>query len=285
MNEKNRNLVVRIVTAVVLLPAVLALLVLGGWWTAGLVAVAAGACALEYELITQERLGPAEILAVFGAALIPLAAAARPVGFTTLTAWILWAVFVAASVQALFAPDREHAPARTAHIVTGCLYAGLGLGPIAALRVMGPEPEGLQWVISALVITWANDTCAYFAGRLLGRHKLHPAVSPNKTWEGVAGGAVGSVAGMFIARWVAFPALTSTDCWALGLLGAVLGPLGDLCESLLKRAHGVKDSGTLIPGHGGLLDRVDALLFNAPAVYLYVMAIRGLLGGPVPGAL
>ncbi|HET9155968.1 MAG TPA: phosphatidate cytidylyltransferase [Myxococcaceae bacterium] len=282
MNEKNRNLVVRIVTAVVLLPAVVVLLVLGGWWTAGLVAVAAGACALEYELITQHRLGPAELLAVLGAALIPLGAAIQTVAFATLAAWILWAVFVAASVQSLFAPDRERAPTRTAHVVTGCLYGGLGLGPIAALRV---GPEGLQWVISALVITWANDTCAYFAGRLFGRHKLHPAVSPNKTWEGFAGGVVGSVGGMFIARWVAFPALTTVDCVALGLLGAVLGPLGDLCESLLKRAHGVKDSGTLIPGHGGLLDRVDALLFNAPAVYLYVVAVRGLLGGSLPGAL
>jgi phosphatidate cytidylyltransferase len=282
VNEKNRNLVVRIVTALVLLPAVVVLLVLGGWWTAGLVAVAAGACALEYQLITQRRLGPAEILAVIGAGLIPLGAATHPVGFATVAAWILWGVFVAASVQALFAPDREHAPTRTAHVVTGCLYGGLGLGPIAALRV---GPEGLQWVISALVITWANDTCAYFAGRLFGRHKLHPVVSPNKTWEGFAGGAVGSVGGMFIARWVAFPALTTVDCVVLGLLGAVLGPLGDLCESLLKRAHGVKDSGTLIPGHGGLLDRVDALLFNAPAVYLYVVAVRGLLGGSLPGAL
>jgi phosphatidate cytidylyltransferase len=282
VNEKNRNLVVRIVTAIVLLPLVLVLLVLGGWWTAGLVAVAAAACALEYQVITQGRLGPAEVLAGLGAGLISLAAAAHPLRFTMLAAWILWAVFIAASVQALFAPDRERAPTRTAHVVTGCLYAGLGLGPIAALRV---GPEGLQWVISALVITWANDTCAYFAGRLLGRHKLHPAVSPNKTWEGFAGGAVGSVAGMFIARWVAFPALTATDCVVLGLLGAVLGPLGDLCESLLKRAHGVKDSGTLIPGHGGLLDRVDALLFNAPAVYLYVVAVRALLGGSPPDAL
>jgi phosphatidate cytidylyltransferase len=282
VNEKNRNLVVRIVTAVVLLPLVLTLLVLGGWWTAGLVAVAAAACALEYQLITQGRLGPAEVLAALGAGLISLAAAAHPLRFTMFAAWILWAVFIAASVQALFAPDRERAPTRTAHVVTGCLYAGLGLGPIAALRV---GPEGLQWVISALVITWANDTCAYFAGRLFGRHKLHPAVSPNKTWEGFAGGAVGSVAGMFIARWVAFPALTAADCLVLGLVGAVLGPLGDLCESLLKRAHGVKDSGTLIPGHGGLLDRVDALLFNAPAVYLYVVAVRALLGGSTPGAL
>ncbi len=282
MNEKNRNLVVRIATALLLLPAVLALLVLGGWWTAALVSAAAGACALEYQLITQGRLGPAELLAVLGAALIPLVAAARPLDFTAIASWVLWGVFVAASVQGLFSSDRERAPARAAHAVAGCLYGGLGLGPIAALRV---GPAGLQWVISALVITWANDTCAYFAGRLFGRHKLHPAVSPNKTWEGFAGGVVGSVAGMFITRWVAFPALTPVDCLALGLLGAVLGPLGDLCESLLKRAHGVKDSGTLIPGHGGLLDRVDALLFNAPAVYLYVVAVRGLLVGSPPGTL
>lgn len=282
MNEKNRNLVVRIVTALLLLPAVLALLVLGGWWTAALVSAAAAGCALEYGMITGGRLGPVQLLAVVGAALIPLAAAARPLGFTAIAGWILWAVFVGASVEALFAPDREHAPSRTAHAVAGCLYGGLGLGPIAALRV---GPSGLQWVISALVITWANDTCAYFAGRLLGRHKLHPSVSPNKTWEGFAGGVVGSVGGMFIARWVAFPGLTPLDCWALGLLGAVLGPLGDLCESMLKRAHGVKDSGMLIPGHGGLLDRVDALLFNAPAVYLYVVVVRGLLDAGATGAL
>ena len=282
MNDKNRNLVVRILTAVVLLPAVLGLLIAGGWWTAGLVSVAAAGCAWEYEWITQRRIGAAQALAVVGAALMPLAAAADPLGFTAIAFWILAAVFIAASVEALFAGDREHAPTRTAHAVTGSLYAGLGLAPIAALRV---GPSGLQWVISALVITWANDTCAYFAGRLLGRHKLHPAVCPNKTWEGFLGGVVGSLLGMFVARWVAFRALTTTDCVALGLLGAVLGPLGDLSESLLKRAHGVKDSGTLIPGHGGLLDRVDALLFNAPAVYLYVVAIRGLLGVPQTGAL
>lgn len=282
MNEKNRNLAVRIASALLLLPAVLALLLLGGWWCAALVSAAAGVCTLEYAWITQRRLGAAEALAVAGAALMPLVAAARPLGFPAVAFWILAAVFIGASVESLFAAGREHAPTRTAHAVTGCLYGGLGLAPIAALRV---GPAGFQWVICALVITWGNDTCAYFAGRLLGRHKLHPAVSPNKTWEGFAGGAVGSVAGMFIARLVAFPALSTVDCLALGLLGAVLGPLGDLCESLLKRANGVKDSGTIIPGHGGLLDRVDALLFNAPAVYLYVVAVRGLLLTPLPGAL
>ena len=282
MNEKNRNLVVRIASAVLLLPGVLALLVLGGWWCAVLISAAAAACALEYEWITQRRIGPEQSLAALGAGLMPLAAAARPWGFGTIAFWILGGVFLIASVAGLFAAGRDGAPTRTAHAVTGCLYGGLGLAPIAALRV---GPSGLQWVISALVITWANDTLAYFAGRLLGRHKLFPSVSPNKTWEGFAGGLVGSVGGMFVTRAVAFPGLAVTDCWVLGLVGGVVGPLGDLCESMLKRAYGVKDSGAIIPGHGGLLDRVDALLFNAPAVYVYVAAVRGLLGLPSTGAL
>ena len=177
-------------------------------------------------------------------------------------------------------PDRTVRPAPP--VVTGCLYGGLGLAPVAALRV---APDGLQWVIAALVITWANDTCAYFAGRFLGRHKMAPAISPNKTWEGFAGGMVGSVAGMFVARAVAFPALTPMDCWALGLAGGVLGPLGDLCESQLKRAYQVKDSGRIIPGHGGSSTGWTRSCFNAPAVYLYVTVVRGLLSDRASGAL
>jgi phosphatidate cytidylyltransferase len=274
VNDKNRNLAVRIATAVVLLPLVLLLLGLGGWWCAALVAFAAGVCALEYQRITVGDLGPAQLLAVAGAAAIPLAAAWQPLSFAAVGFWILGAVCFGAWVESLLSPSRPDGSARAAHAVTGCLYGGLGLAPVAALRM---RPDGLQWVIAALVITWANDTCAYFAGRFLGKHRMAPTVSPNKTWEGFAGGLVGSVAGMFVARAIAFPGLTAVDCWALGLAGGVLGPLGDLCESRLKRGHQIKDSGRIIPGHGGLLDRVDALLFNAPAVYLYVTVVRGLL--------
>jgi phosphatidate cytidylyltransferase len=138
--------------------------------------------------------------------------------------------------------------------------------------------DGLAWVIAALVITWANDTAAYFAGRFLGRHKLYPEVSPNKTWEGFAGGLVGSVGGMSIARAFFFPVFTAADCLLLGVAGGILGPIGDLCESMLKRAYGVKDSGRIIPGHGGILDRIDALLFNAPLVFVYIKFLRGLVG-------
>jgi phosphatidate cytidylyltransferase len=88
---------------------------------------------------------------------------------------------------------------------------------------------------------------------------------------------VGSVGGMFITRAFFYPVLTVTDCLVLGVAGGILGPIGDLCESMLKRAYGVKDSGRIIPGHGGILDRIDALLFNAPLVFVYITFVRGLL--------
>jgi phosphatidate cytidylyltransferase len=280
VNDKNRNLVVRVVSVALLLPAVLALLIAGGWPAALLFAVVAAGCTFEYQRITTPAFGVAQAAAVAGAALMALAAARRPAEFGSFAFGILALVFVIAWIAQLFVGPFAEAPTHSAHAVTGCLYGGLAMASLAALR---SGPEGLQWVIAALVMTWANDTCAYFAGRLFGRHKLYPEVSPNKTWEGFFGGMAGSVAGMFIARWVAFPALTVQDCVVLGLVGGVVGPLGDLCESMLKRAYQVKNSGSLIPGHGGLLDRVDALLFNAPALYLYVMVVRGLLSAPLAG--
>jgi phosphatidate cytidylyltransferase len=269
----NSNLLVRVGTALTLLPAVLALLWFGGWYTGVLVAVAAGACALEYAQLTVGPIGPPQVVSVLGAAALPLLATASPRGFAAPAFWVVAGVFYFAWVDQLVRGPTAEAPTRSAHAVTGCLYGGLGLAPVAALRV---SPDGLAWVIAALVITWANDTCAYFVGRAFGRHKFYPAVSPNKTWEGFAGGFLGSVGGLFIARLV-FPVLRPLDCVVLGLAAGLFGPLGDLCESMLKRAYGAKDSGVLIPGHGGILDRVDALLFNAPVVYLYLMVVRGRL--------
>jgi phosphatidate cytidylyltransferase len=123
-------------------------------------------------------------------------------------------------------------------------------------------------------VTFGNDTGAYFAGRGLGRHKLYPAVSPAKTVEGGIGGLLASVLVMFLARATLAPWLTIGDCLLVALPAAVLGPVGDLVESLIKRAAGVKDSGRLIPGHGGVLDRIDALLFVAAWVFVYAMYLR-----------
>jgi phosphatidate cytidylyltransferase len=120
-------------------------------------------------------------------------------------------------------------------------------------------------------VTWANDTFAYFAGLTFGKHRLMEHVSPKKTWEGFAGGVVGSlVAALAMQHWRLAAELSPGGALLLGAGAAVVGPLGDLTESLLKRAYAVKDSSRLIPGHGGLLDRIDALLFVAPWIYLFV---------------
>jgi phosphatidate cytidylyltransferase len=132
------------------------------------------------------------------------------------------------------------------------------------------RPDGRQGLLLLFLVVWLGDTGAYFAGRALGRHKLYPAVSPKKTVEGAVGGLAGSVAGAFIARLWLLPAMTPAECVVLGAAGAFLEQVGDLCESLLKRSAGVKDSGSVLPGHGGMLDRVDGVLFAAPLIYGYL---------------
>ena len=119
------------------------------------------------------------------------------------------------------------------------------------------------------LLVWGNDTAAYFVGRSLGRHKLLPAVSPGKTWEGLLGGTVGGIAALLAVQGLLPQGLGVRDCLVLGLLTAIFGPLGDLSKSMLKRTYQVKDSGHLLPGHGGMLDRIDAVLFNAPVVLGY----------------
>jgi phosphatidate cytidylyltransferase len=122
------------------------------------------------------------------------------------------------------------------------------------------------------VITWFGDTGAYFAGRFLGKHKLFERVSPKKTWEGAIGGMVAAVGGAVLVTQLGLPKVGVHHAIILGVVVDAIGIVGDLVESMLKRAFGVKDSGWIMPGHGGILDRVDALLFTAPAVWLYARA-------------
>jgi phosphatidate cytidylyltransferase len=274
VNEKNKNLVLRIGSALLLLPIVLFLLWKGGVYSAVLFGFAAAACASEYYTITLKQLSPAAWVGILLAGAMPFLPL-RGVGHVgEIAFWVTAGLFFFAWTYHLIRGPLPEAPVRSAHIVTGFLYGAVGLLAISALRA---REDGMAWVICALVITWGNDTAAYFAGRFLGRHKLYVEVSPNKTWEGFFGGFVGSVGGMFIARAGFFPEFTVVDCVLMGVVGGIAGPIGDLCESMLKRAYGVKDSGKIIPGHGGMLDRIDALLFNAPLVFIYVQFVRRLL--------
>jgi phosphatidate cytidylyltransferase len=128
---------------------------------------------------------------------------------------------------------------------------------------------GVQWIFFILCILWLGDSGAYFVGKAIGRRKLLPAISPNKTVEGAAGGIVASLLTGFACKSIFLPELPGVHCFFLTLAIALAGQLGDLCESSFKRIRGVKDSGTLLPGHGGMLDRIDSLLFAAPVAYYY----------------
>ncbi len=156
--------------------------------------------------------------------------------------------------------------------LAGILYAGWMLGYYVMLRQLD---SGRELVIMAVFTTFACDTTAYFVGRTFGRHRMTPRISPNKTWEGAVGGLLGAIAAAAALRY-----LLNLGSWSVPLsplkaveLGAIIGvvsQLGDLAESLLKRRAGVKDSGTLLPGHGGLLDRIDSLVFTGIVVFYFV---------------
>ena len=269
MTDKNRNLLVRVVTALVLLPLVLRLIWLGGIWFALLLSVAAALCALELNLLPRggekgAALSGAALVSMGGAFLLPLLIEVR---FWIVTAnVVLAAVLIIAFTDALlFEEQIDDAPRRVGLALLGAVYPGLLLSALVRLR---QHPRGEWWILLALTVTWMNDTCAYFAGRAFGRRKLYPRISPSKTWEGAIGGALGSMAGAIAVQLLWIPQLPTWGAALIGAGAALLGPLGDLSESMLKRAFGAKDSGHLLPGHGGMLDRIDALIFNAPFVLL-----------------
>ncbi len=130
---------------------------------------------------------------------------------------------------------------------------------------------GWQWLLVLMLIVMTNDSAAYYAGSAFGTHRLYPLVSPKKSIEGALGGLLGSIAGTLLAKFTFFPQLTLADALLTAVLVGILGQTGDLFESLLKRSFGVKDSGNCIPGHGGVLDRLDSIIFAAPALYYYVI--------------
>jgi phosphatidate cytidylyltransferase len=277
MTREDRNLVVRVATAVVLLPLVLWLLWLGGLPFALLVSAAAAVAAWELNGLPRhaaeagqvaaspDRLHGAEIASIAAAFLLPLTEGLDAHGFTARA--ILTALVMVSFVDALlFEPDLPRAPQRVGVAVLGAVYPGLLLGTVVRLRQL---PDGVAWLVLALAVTWLNDTGAYFAGRVYGQRKLYPRISPSKTWEGAAGGLLASIGGALAVKSLGW--LPQLPWWGSVVVGAgagVLGPLGDLSESMLKRAYGAKDSSRLLPGHGGVLDRIDALLFTGPFVLL-----------------
>ena len=178
-------------------------------------------------------------------------------------------LFLAFAIWFLFRfRDLETVMQHHALVFLGYLYVG---GLLAHLVFLRELPLGREWIYLTLLVTMSSDTLAYFVGRFLGRRKLYPAISPNKSIEGALGGLAGAVGGALIAKAWFMPGLGILACLVLGVLLGSLAQVGDLFESMLKRGFKVKDSGGIIPGHGGILDRLDSLLFVFPPAYYYAL--------------
>jgi phosphatidate cytidylyltransferase len=254
-----------VLVAIAGLPLVLGIVYLGGWWLFALAAVAAVLALHEFALMARS-LRPV-ILAAYAGALLSLLGA-RLGGLEWTVAGFL-STLVLAFVLHWLAETRQSATVAIASTVLGAGWIGLCLGHLLLLRAI-PD-DGRLATFTVLLAVWAGDIGAFFAGRMIGRHKLAPRLSPGKTWEGFLFGTAATV-------FVAFVALYKQDYLSIGesiVLGcviAVAGPLGDLFESALKRDMQVKDSGRLLGGHGGVLDRLDAPLFAFVAAYYLLRA-------------
>jgi phosphatidate cytidylyltransferase len=259
------NLASRLLVVAIALPVVLGAVYLGGWWLFALL-VPAGVVALHEFWLLARPLGPLPPAGYVGGMLALLGAQLGDAGWMVggaMTALVL--AFVLKGV----AETRQAATASISATVMGSVWIGCGLGFTLLLRDL-PD-NGRLAAFTVLLAVWAGDTLAYVGGRLIGRHRMAPHVSPGKTWEGFAFGTVATVFVTFVALYDQ-DFLSIGESIALGAVLAVAAPLGDLFESMLKRDMHVKDTGTLLGGHGGMLDRIDALLFAVPAAYFTILA-------------
>jgi phosphatidate cytidylyltransferase len=256
------DLRLRVVSAAVLAPVALACLWFGGWFWAVLVGLAAFGTTAEWSELCGYRLRAARGLAVPASVLLAWSAAAS--GHPTTALGVLVAGFAVVALGA-----------RHLALAAGVLYAGLSAVALLWLRADGSV--GRSNVLFLLMVVWASDIGAYVVGRLVGGPKLAPAISPGKTWSGAAGGLACAVAGGLLAGALLMPPPTWRILAAAAGLG-IVAQLGDLLESGIKRRFGVKDSSRLIPGHGGLLDRLDGVLAAAPVAAVLALALgRGVV--------
>jgi phosphatidate cytidylyltransferase len=256
----------RIAVAAVLLPIVLGVVWLGGWWLFGL-ALVAGILAL-HELYGMAR-GHRPIVLGGYAGLVLALLGAQLGGTTWLLAGIL-ATLPAALLVFFVSSARQNAVGAFAVTLFGVAWVGGGLSLLMLVREI--PGDGRLLVFTILLAVFADDTAAFFVGRAIGRHRLAPAISPGKTWEGFVAGTLAAVGVAFFALYEQ-DVVTTGESLVLGLAIALAATLGDLFESAVKRDLGVKDSGQLLGGHGGMLDRLDAPLWAGPVAFITLLAL------------
>lgn len=256
----------RVLTAVVGIPLLVYLVHAGGLAFGVFVVGIAALCCYEYAMVLRLGGRPVQWLptVVFGAALAACAAFGGPVGLT-LTGGVALVALVEMAAK-------THSMDRAALTVFGALFAGWMPAHLALIRAL--RPHGEAFLLMTFVSVWCMDTAAYAAGHAMGRRPLAPVLSPKKTWEGAVGGFLAALAVCAaFSRFVLKDALTLPWALGAGCLIGVAGQLSDLAESMVKRDAGIKDSGALLPGHGGVFDRFDSYILCAPAVY-YLLSFK-----------
>jgi CDP-diglyceride synthetase len=285
----------RLVSGFAALFVILPILIWGGYW--GILGLAyLAACWGMHEMATmglpERRNGAFVLLLVFGTPLYLLAALSTSSSLPgtdlvlpdrgKLLILALALAFQGSAAWFLFtAKSTEGLADRWGRFVLALLYVPLLLGLLPSIVAL---EGGRAWIWVALAVGWFGDIGGYFAGRAFGKHKMLPLVSPKKTWEGFFGGVALAVVGLVLWKFLIFPltargeaTMTLLDCLVIGVCGDVAGVVGDFVESMLKRTWGVKDSGRFLPGHGGMLDRIDAVIFAAPVVWAWLVVIRPLV--------
>jgi phosphatidate cytidylyltransferase len=266
----------RILTALVGIPFVLGLVWLGGWYFFGLITLIALGAQFELVRMLQSSKWQVSLLwtLILGGTVV-----LRPV-LPMWEGWMLFVTLLFAVFQLRSGPDRIQE--RMASSILCAIYPVLMISFLidiqeAAHFALGEG--GAFWLMLLLLgLIWATDTGAYYTGKSIGKRKLAPSISPNKTWEGTIGGLVLAFIVGSVFKTTLLPELSWIDVTVLAFLGGAWGQMGDLLESAFKRSVGVKDSGSVLPGHGGLLDRFDSLIFTAPAYYLYLFYVTDLIG-------
>jgi phosphatidate cytidylyltransferase len=304
------NILQRVITAAVAIPLIILICMAGGIWFFAFVALASALALIEfYGLASGKGIAPQVHLGTITGFFVTLSffhtelryylagladAAGTAIPFPSQTQLLTVVIIlgtVALALVELFR-NRGSAIANLSATVLGILYVSLLFGTFVGIRelftaldpavahrflattgIVDPPAlyqSGGYTVISIFAMIWICDSAAYHFGSTFGKHKLFPRVSPNKSWEGAVAGFLFAIGTALIARNLVLPYLTSADAVIIGVIVGVFGQFGDLAESLLKRDAGVKDSSQLIPGHGGVFDRFDSLLFVSPLVYLYL---------------
>jgi len=262
------NAISRLLVAAAGIPVVLGAVYLGGWWLFALV-LAASLIALHEFWLLAKPLAPLALAGYVGAVLSLFGAERGGIE------WMVAGLLVTLPLAFLLKGISSTQQAPTASIsatVMGAVWVGGGLSFVILLRALDVHARLASFAV--VLAVWGGDTLAYVGGRLLGRHRMAPHTSPGKTWEGFFFGTAATIFITFVALYKpkGEPFLSIAQSLALGGVLAVAAPAGDLFESMLKRDAGVKDAGALLGGHGGMLDRLDALLFAVPAAYFTIAA-------------